>query len=162
MSSLHEVRRVIARRKQRGKVEYRVRWRGFDPRDDTWEPLGNLYTDHGLHADIAREIAALDRDAGDVWQFPGGSAVAEAMSGDFYDSDEAGEADEQEDDVEELERRTSNRLLNPPDHLYPYSDSGSESSSEEEPEGMCPVIAGQARDGRNAMARFHSLFRFQV
>jgi len=39
----YEVEKVKDKRVRRGKVEYLIKWRGFDdPREDTWEPVGSL------------------------------------------------------------------------------------------------------------------------
>lgn len=39
----YEVEKVKDKRFKRGKVEYLIKWWGFDdPKEDTWEPLGNL------------------------------------------------------------------------------------------------------------------------
>jgi len=39
----YEVEKVKDKRLKRGKVEYLIKWRGFDdPKEDTWEPLGSL------------------------------------------------------------------------------------------------------------------------
>lgn len=38
----YEVEAIVERRKTRGRVEYRVRWKGYKPSDDTWEPRASL------------------------------------------------------------------------------------------------------------------------
>jgi len=39
----YEVEKVKDKRVRRGKVEYLIKWRGFDdPKEDTWEPVGSL------------------------------------------------------------------------------------------------------------------------
>jgi len=38
----HEVKEVIDKRKRYGRIQYRIRWRGFSREDDTWEPKENL------------------------------------------------------------------------------------------------------------------------
>ena len=38
----YEVERIVGKRKRGSKVEYRVRWKGYDASDDTWEPLLHL------------------------------------------------------------------------------------------------------------------------
>ena len=39
------VRKVIGRRKVAGHIEFKVRWQGFGPGADTWEPRSGLPTD---------------------------------------------------------------------------------------------------------------------
>lgn len=39
---LYAVDRVIDKRKRNGVTQYRIRWAGFDPAEDTWEPLENI------------------------------------------------------------------------------------------------------------------------
>ncbi|CAL8094651.1 unnamed protein product [Calicophoron daubneyi] len=36
------VENIVDRRVRRGKVEYRVRWKGFPPEQDSWEPFANI------------------------------------------------------------------------------------------------------------------------
>ena len=39
----YEVERIISKRARKGKVEYLVKWKGWeDPDDNTWEPVANL------------------------------------------------------------------------------------------------------------------------
>ena len=38
----YEVERIVGKRKRGSNVEYRVRWKGYDASDDTWEPLFHL------------------------------------------------------------------------------------------------------------------------
>lgn len=38
----YEFEAIIDRRVVKGKVEYRIRWKGFTEGDDTWEPEQNL------------------------------------------------------------------------------------------------------------------------
>ena len=39
---VYEVEDVIGHRRYRGRVEYKIRWKGFSDKDDTWEPPENL------------------------------------------------------------------------------------------------------------------------
>jgi hypothetical protein len=39
-----EVERILSHRRRRGKDQYLVRWKGFTPADDTWEPVKHLET----------------------------------------------------------------------------------------------------------------------
>lgn len=39
---IYEVERIVRRRKKRGVWMYRVKWKGFDTKENTWEPEENL------------------------------------------------------------------------------------------------------------------------
>ena len=38
----YEVEFIVDKRMLKGKVEYQVKWKGWDHDDNTWEPVGNL------------------------------------------------------------------------------------------------------------------------
>ena len=49
-SALHDLQRflveeILAWRTRAGQVELRVKWRGYDVADNTWEPLATLHAD---------------------------------------------------------------------------------------------------------------------
>lgn len=37
VEKVYEVEQLIAKRIRKGKVEYKIRWKGFQPSEDTWE-----------------------------------------------------------------------------------------------------------------------------
>ena len=37
-----DVESILARRKKNGRIEYKVRWVGFDASEDSWEPEENI------------------------------------------------------------------------------------------------------------------------
>jgi len=39
---LFEVESILGKRTRHGKVEYLIRWKGFGPSEDSWEPVKNL------------------------------------------------------------------------------------------------------------------------
>ncbi|XP_072169405.1 uncharacterized protein [Diadema setosum] len=43
MGDIYEVQEILrSRQKRNGQTEYRIRWKGFGPEEDTWEPEENL------------------------------------------------------------------------------------------------------------------------
>merc|ERR1711963_625712 len=45
----YEVESVVSKREtEEGKVEYLVKWKGYDASDNTWEPIENLESSQGL------------------------------------------------------------------------------------------------------------------
>lgn len=41
---LYVIDKILAKRKRAGRVQYRIRWKGYSRDEDTWEPLQNLTT----------------------------------------------------------------------------------------------------------------------
>ena len=37
-----QVESILGKRTRHGKVEYLIRWKGFGPSEDSWEPVKNL------------------------------------------------------------------------------------------------------------------------
>ena len=51
-----EVAQLLAKRQVRGRgVQYLVRWKGYGPHEDTWEPLENLTNAKRLVRDFERK-----------------------------------------------------------------------------------------------------------
>ena len=50
---------IIAERQEKGVFKYLVRWKGFGPEDDTWEPIEHLAGAEDYIARFVEEIVAL-------------------------------------------------------------------------------------------------------
>ena len=50
---------IIAERQEKGVPKYLVRWKGFGPEDDTWEPIEHLAGAEDYIARFVEEIVAL-------------------------------------------------------------------------------------------------------
>ena len=49
-NDLYEVEHIVAKRMVRGDVQYLIHWKGYDAKDDSWEPLSNLA---GMEQDVS-------------------------------------------------------------------------------------------------------------
>ena len=56
MQDLYNIQDIIAERQEKGVSKYLVRWKGFGPEDDTWEPIEHLA---GAEDYIARSLRKL-------------------------------------------------------------------------------------------------------
>ncbi len=52
-----QVESILASKNDRGKMKYRVRWKGYGPSDDTWEPLENVASTGHVDRFIRKERA---------------------------------------------------------------------------------------------------------
>ena len=46
----YELDKIVADRIRKGKQEFKVRWKGYKPEDDTWEPYQNIKNTAGYKA----------------------------------------------------------------------------------------------------------------
>lgn len=56
---MYEVDHIVARKLEKGQPKYLIRWRGYNEKDDTWEPLANLC---GFEPDVAAFEAKQKKD----------------------------------------------------------------------------------------------------
>ncbi|XP_052244861.1 M-phase phosphoprotein 8-like isoform X1 [Dreissena polymorpha] len=56
---LFEVERILGKIKTNGKVQYKIRWKGFGPEEDTWEPTKNLASCQDLIEEFERKQTEL-------------------------------------------------------------------------------------------------------
>lgn len=40
---VYELEAIVAHKKEHGKYYYKIRWKGYGPEDDTWEPSDNIH-----------------------------------------------------------------------------------------------------------------------
>ena len=60
--STYDVQSIIDRRINKKILEYRIRWKGYPPEKDTWEPLSNL----SLSVNVLSLVAKFDATAPDL------------------------------------------------------------------------------------------------
>ena len=61
-----DVEKIVGKRYEGGRNEYRVRWKGFAEDDDTWEPVANL---GGADGAIEEYEQSLARDGAAKWPY---------------------------------------------------------------------------------------------
>ena len=54
----YEVEKVVGKRHDGGRVEYRVRWKDYSEEEDTWEPLANLKRAKGVVEEYESQLRA--------------------------------------------------------------------------------------------------------
>ena len=56
----YEVEFIVDKRVLKGKVEYQVKWKGWEHDDNTWEPVGNLdcQVSQDTRTDITRQYVS--------------------------------------------------------------------------------------------------------
>jgi len=57
-----EVERILGKKKAGGSLLYQVRWKGFGPEEDTWEPARNLRNLQEMVAAFEHVPGSLDTD----------------------------------------------------------------------------------------------------
>ena len=61
---IFEVKEILDVRKREKKTEYKIRWKGYHPMDDSWEPLENLTGSQELLDDFHRKKNLLCEQCG--------------------------------------------------------------------------------------------------
>ena len=72
---VYDVEKVLEKRAVGGGFEYRIRWLGYGPAHDTWEPLSNLQNSKSL-------VVAFERRAGQGAGSPAASPLPSPSSSD--------------------------------------------------------------------------------
>ena len=128
-----KVEKILASKKDRGQVTYRVRWKGYGPNDDTWEPLANVASTGQVDRFIRRERAKnLRRDTPGVAviQYEDGEQeVVDMRREKFreYDS-ESSDSDSDDESVVEVYGRDFNIIKEGKsiELMWPHADLGFE------------------------------------
>merc|ERR1719422_2802539 len=122
----YEVETVVSKRDtEEGKVEYLVKWKGYDASDNTWEPVENLESSQELIDEFEgrTENAAVEEDGKDSTEKMEKVDVKEQENGGANDVDKSeeateelkerhdGESSEKPDDDDEDERKARMKRL---------------------------------------------------
>ena len=62
----HEVDQILEARVSRGKIQYLVKWKGYGPEDNTWEPENHLSNAIAAIKDFYRSKPGAPRPLGDL------------------------------------------------------------------------------------------------
>merc|ERR1711963_1354368 len=94
----YEVENVVSKREtDEGKVEYLVKWKGYDASDNTWEPIENLESSQELIDEFEgrTENAAVEEEEKDATEKMEKVDAKEQENGGANDVDKSVEATEE-------------------------------------------------------------------
>merc|ERR1712107_831225 len=98
----YEVESVVSKREtEEGKVEYLVKWKGYDASDNTWEPIDNLESSQELIDEFEgrTENAAVEEEEKDATE------KMEKVDAKEQENGGANDVDKSEEATEELKER---------------------------------------------------------
>ncbi|KAJ8041692.1 Testis-specific chromodomain protein Y 2 [Holothuria leucospilota] len=119
MENEFEVEKILGKRTRNGIVKYKIRWKGFDETEDTWEPEENLTHCQELldiyNSEKERDMTIIDQTIRE--RFPHASKESSVLSSPKYTSTPAPRA--VKNDIKPVKR--PERLLKEPDLTNSFS-----------------------------------------